>query len=126
MWHHTIHREYTTFQCLIHPYILATCLPHHMPLYLPLPLYLPRKCHMDVTCVTLAVVTHVNSLYAQSPCHVSFHKPSQHIEPYHGYLSMLVVWSYDLYSHLPRGTVWIVWIVQSSFFCLFGKMNRSP
>jgi hypothetical protein len=30
--------------------------------------------------------------------------------------------SYNLYSQLPRGTVWIV---QSSNFCLFGKTNRS-
>jgi hypothetical protein len=37
--------------------------------------------------------------------------------------SMSFVRSYNLYSQLPRG---FVWTVQSTFFCLFGKMNKSP
>jgi hypothetical protein len=37
--------------------------------------------------------------------------------------AMSFVQTYDLYSQLPRGTIWTV---QLAFFFLFGKMNKSP
>jgi hypothetical protein len=61
------------------------------------------------------------------PVHVSVRTPSHHAMCHLDNLptipTMSFVWSYDLYNQLPRGTVRTA---QSSFFCLFGKMNISP
>jgi hypothetical protein len=88
-------------------------------------------CHrMDMICVTLAVVTHVTSLlvHLYLPCHQSVCPvilPCQLYGPCHvcaNCVAMSYVWSYNLYSHLPRGTVRTV---QSTFFLPVWKNEQN-
>jgi hypothetical protein len=82
----------------------------------------------DVPCFTLIVVTHATSQFV----HVSSVRPItlQRVTSRSYDVSCMkfsnctatsAIRSYNLYSQLPHGTVWTV---QSTFFCLFGKMNR--
>lgn len=107
-------------------------IPYHMSMYGHATCHRTSMPHFTlavVTCVTLGLV------HMSWPCqlHMPNHPATCHLQRlprqlygiHHvcaNYVATSVVRSYDLYSQLPCGTVRTI---QTTFFCMFGKMNKT-